>query len=211
MQFLGMKYNETMLTTNQLINTLWQKDTEELKDKLLTILTKQSYREGKFTLASGKESNFYLDGKMTSLDAEGGTIISILFLRMLKENISAIGGISVGADPLSSGVSQVGFLLGKKLNAFYVRKEPKKHGTSKWIEGPLKAGEIVAILEDVVTTGGSSQNAVEKVTEFGCKVGQILAVVDRNEGGRETFKKSGVDYSFLFDIQEVIERSKTLG
>ena len=197
-----------MITTNQLINTLWQQETAELKDKLLTILARQSYKEGKFTLVSGKESNFYLDGKMTSLDAEGGTIISILFLRMLKENISAIGGISVGADPLSSGVSQIGFLFGKKLNAFYVRKEPKKHGTSKWIEGPLKPGETVTILEDVVTTGGSSQRAIEKVIEYGCKVGQVLAVVDRNEGGRETFKKLGVDYNFLFDISEVIERYK---
>ncbi|OGI06938.1 MAG: orotate phosphoribosyltransferase [Candidatus Melainabacteria bacterium RIFCSPLOWO2_12_FULL_35_11] len=199
-----------MTTTNQLINTLWQKDTEELKDKLLTILAKQSYREGKFTLVSGKESNFYLDGKMTSLDSEGGTLISVLFLRMLKENVSSVGGISVGADPLSSGVSQIGYLLGKKLNAFYVRKEPKKHGTSKWVEGPLKAGETVAILEDVVTTGGSSQKAIEKVTEFGAKVEQALAVVDRNEGGRETFKKLGVEYDFLFDINEVIERSRTL-
>ncbi|OGI13317.1 MAG: orotate phosphoribosyltransferase [Candidatus Melainabacteria bacterium RIFCSPLOWO2_02_FULL_35_15] len=197
-----------MTTTNQLINTLWQKDTEELKDKLLTILAKQSYREGKFTLVSGKESNFYLDGKMTSLDSEGGTLISVLFLRMLKENVSSVGGISVGADPLSSGVSQIGYLLGKKLNAFYVRKEPKKHGTSKWVEGPLKAGETVAILEDVVTTGGSSQKAIEKVTEFGAKVEQALAVVDRNEGGRETFKKLGVEYDFLFDINEVIERSR---
>ena len=200
-----------MQTTNQLINTLWQKDTKELKDKLLTILARQSYKEGKFVLVSGKESNYYLDGKMTSLDAEGGTIISILFLRMLKDDISAVGGISVGADPLSSGVSQIGFLLGEKLNAFYVRKEPKKHGTSKWIEGPLKTGEIVAILEDVVTTGGSSQRAIEKVTEHGCKVGQVLAVVDRNEGGRETFKKLGIEYNFLFDINEVIERSKVSG
>ena len=200
-----------MITTNQLINTLWQKDTKELKDKLLTILARQSYKEGKFILVSGKESNFYLDGKMTSLDAEGATIISILFLRMLKDNISSVGGISVGADPLSSGVSQVGFLLGKKLNAFYVRKEPKKHGTSKWIEGPLKASETVAILEDVVTTGGSSQKAIEKVTEFGCKVEQVLAVVDRNEGGKETFKKQGIDYNFLFGINEVIDRYKTLG
>ncbi len=199
-----------MSITNQLINTLWEKDTKELKDKLLTILAKQSYKEGKFILVSGKESNFYLDGKMTSLDAEGGTLISILFLRMLKESVFAVGGISVGADPLSSGVSQVGFLLGKKLNAFYIRKESKKHGTSKWVEGPLKAGETVAILEDVVTTGGSSQKAIEKVTEFGCKVNQVLAVVDRNEGGRETFKKLGVDYNFLFDINEVIDRYKTV-
>jgi len=199
-----------MTTTNQLINTLWQKDTTELKDKLLTILAKQSYREGKIILVSGKESNYYIDGKMTSLDSEGGTIISILFLRMLKSDVTAIGGISVGADPLSSGVSQIGFLMGKKLNAFYVRKEPKKHGTAKWIEGPLKSGETVTILEDVVTTGGSSQKAIEKVTEYGCKVGQVLAVVDRNEGGKETFKKLGMDYNFLFGINEVIDRYQTV-
>ena len=197
-----------MIPTNQQINTLWEKDSKELKDKLLTILVKQSFKEGKFILVSGKESNYYLDGKMTTLDAEGGAIISILCLRMLKTNITAIGGISVGADPLSSGVSQIGFLLGKKLNAFYVRKEPKKHGTSKWIEGPLKAGETVAILEDVVTTGGSSQKAIERVREFNCKVEQVLAIVDRNEGGRETFKKAGLNYNYIFDIQEIIERSK---
>ena len=196
-----------MTAANQLINTLCEKDTKELKDKLLTIITEQSYKEGKFILVSGKESNYYLDGKMTSLDAEGGTIISVLFLRMLKNDVTAIGGISVGADPLSSGVSQIGYLLGKKVNAFYVRKEPKKHGTSKWIEGPLKASEKVAILEDVVTTGGSSQRAIEKVTEFGCKVEQVLALVDRNEGGREAFKNLNIDYKFLFDINEVIKKA----
>ena len=195
-----------MLLTQNILET----PTDILKDKLLTILAKQSYREGKIILVSGKESDYYIDGKLTSLDAEGGTLISVLFLKMLKSDVSSIGGISVGADPLSSGVSQVGFLFGKKLNAFYVRKEPKKHGTAKWIEGPIKAGETVAILEDVVTTGGSSQKAIEKVTEYGCKIKQVLAIVDRNEGGRETFKKLGVEYSFLFDIKEVIERAKVL-
>jgi orotate phosphoribosyltransferase len=197
-----------MISTEQIINTLLNENTNKLKDRLLSILARQSYKEGKFTLVSGKESNFYLDGKMTSLDAEGGTLISVLFLRMLKENVSSIGGISVGADPLSSGVSQIGFLLGKKLNTFYVRKEPKKHGTSKWIEGPLKTGEKVAILEDVVTTGGSSIKAIEKINEFGCEVEQVLAVVDRNEGGREAFKKLALEYKFLFDISEIIEKAK---
>lgn len=200
-----------MTTTKEIINTLLQEGTEKLKDKLLSILAAQSYKEGKVILASGKESNYYIDGKMTTLDALGGTLVSVLFLRMLKENVSAVGGLSVGADPLSSGVSQIGYLLGKKLNAFYVRKEPKKHGTSKWIEGPLKAGEKVAILEDVVTTGGSSLKAIEKITEFGCKVEQVIALVDRNEGGREAFKEKGLEYKYLFDINEVIERYKNLG
>ena len=199
-----------MHATNQLINTLWKEDTKVLKDKLLNILAKESYIEGKIILSSGKESNYYVDGKRTTLDAEGGLIVSILFLRMLKKEILAVGGLSVGADPLASGVSQVGYLLdGKeKKNAFYVRKEPKKYGRSLWIEGPLEQGINVAILEDVVTTGASSLKAVEKVTEYGCKVKQILAVVDRNEGGREAFKKLGLEYSYLFDINEVIKRSK---
>ena len=200
-----------MQATNQLINTLWEKDTKELKDRLLTILAKQSYKEGKFILASGRESTYFVDSKLITLNAEGGAIISVLFFRMLRDEINAVGGVAVGACSLAGGVSQIGYLLGKSINAFYIRKELKGHGTNKWIEGPLKAGETVAILEDVVTTGGSSQKAIEKVTEFGCKVSQVLAVVDRNEGGRETFKKLGVDYNYLFGINEVAERYKTVG
>ncbi len=200
-----------MLSVEQTINTIWQSDSNLLKDKLLAILARQSYIEGKIILSSGKESNYYVDGKQTTLSYEGGTIISILFLKLLKENIQAVGGLSVGADPLASGVSQIGYLLGRNLNAFYVRKEPKKHGRSLWIEGPLKSGETVAILEDVVTTGTSSLKACDKVTEYGCKVKQVLAIVDRNEGGKEAFRKIGVEYNYLFDIKEVIERSKILG
>src|SRR3990167_2302433 len=190
-----------MITTNQQINTILESDTKTLKARLLGILAKQSYIEGKIILASGKESNYYIDGKLTSLDAEGGTLVSVLFLRMLNENINAVGGIAVGACPLASGVSQISFLLGKKIDAFYVRKEPKKHGTSKWIEGPVKKGLNVAILEDVVTTGGSSLKAIERVVEFGCNVKQVLAIVDRNEGGREAFQKTGIKYDYLFDIK----------
>jgi orotate phosphoribosyltransferase len=175
---------------------------------LLDILVKESYIEGKFVLRSGKESNYYIDGKQTTLDPQGGTLISILLLRSLKENVQAVGGLTIGADPIVSGVSQIGFLLGRKLNAFYVRKEPKKHGTSKWIEGPLKKGFKVAILEDVVTTGGSSLKAIDETLNFGCTVEQILAVVDRNEGAREIFKNKNIEYSYLFDIDEIIERAK---
>ena len=190
------------------ILTIWQEDTSKLKNKLLSILAKKSYIEGKIILSSGKESNYYVDGKQTTLDAEGIVLISILFLRLLKEDIKSVGGLTMGADPLSTGVSQISYLLGKKINAFYVRKESKKHGRSLWIEGPLEKGERVAILEDVVTTGSSSLKAIEKVIDFGCKVKQVLAIVDRNEGGRELFKQKGYDYQYLFDIKEVIERVK---
>lgn len=199
------------MTTTKVINTLWEKDTAILKDVLLNILVKQSYKEGDFTLTSGKKSTYYIDGKQTTLDPYGGVIISVLFLRMLKENIKSVGGLSIGADPLASGVSQLGYLLGRNINAFYVRKDPKKHGTHKWIEGPLHIGDHVAILEDVVTTGGSSIKAINKATDFGCKVEQILTVVDRNEGGREAFKQREIEYHYLFDIDEVVERYKNLG
>ena len=99
-------------------------------------------------------------------------------------------------------------MFGKNISALYVRKEPKKHGTSKWIEGPIKRDLKVAILEDVVTTGSSSLKAVEKISEFGCKVGQVLSMVDRNEGGREIFREQGLDYNYMFDINEVIERAR---
>ncbi|MBI1858152.1 MAG: orotate phosphoribosyltransferase [Candidatus Melainabacteria bacterium] len=197
-----------MSATKETLFEYLEKDTEVLKSKLLSILAKQSYKEGNFILASGKESNYYIDGKQTTLHAEGSTIISILFLRMLKESIDAVGGMSVGADPLASGVSQIGFLLKKNLHAFYVRKEPKKHGTSKWIEGPLKPGMKVAILEDVVTTGGSSIKAIDKIQEFGCSVEQVLAIVDRKQGGAEAFKEKGIEYTYLFDINQVIEKYK---
>ena len=198
-----------MIPTNQSINTLWQSDTEILKTKLLDILAKQSYIEGKIVLSSGKESNYYVDCKQTTLHHAGSTLVSILFLNMLKNNISAVGGLTMGADPLASGVSQIGYLFGKEIDAFYIRKEPKKHGRSLWIEGPVKKGCNVAILEDVVTTGGSSLKAIDKVLEYGCKVEQILAIVDRNEGGHETFKNKGLEYSYLFDIKNVIEKSKS--
>lgn len=199
-----------MSSMAKMINTLSQSDTDSLKSRLLTILATQSYIEGKIILSSGKESNYYVDGKKTTLDAEGGAIVSILFLKMLKSSVSTIGGISIGADPIASGVSQLGYVFGRKVDAFYVRKEPKTHGTSKWIEGPMKPGCKVAIVEDVVTTGASSLKAIDKVMEYGCIVEQVLAIVDRNDGGREVFKEKGLKYNYLFDIREVIERSKQL-
>ncbi len=206
-----MLYNTPMQTTNTLLNTLTKTNIDFLKDRLLTILAKQSYIEGQIVLASGKVSNYYVDCKQTTLHHEGNTLISYLFLKMLNPDIEAVGGLTMGADPLATGVSQIAYLLDdKKLDAFYVRKEPKKHGRSLWIEGPIKPENKVTILEDVVTTGGSSIKAIEKVEEFGCKVKQVLAIVDRNEGGREVYKEKGVNYHYIFDINEVIERAKSL-
>lgn len=197
-----------MQSTNLLINTLLNSNENFIKDRLLTILAKQSYIEGKIILASGKESNYYVDCKQTTLHHEGNTLISYLFFKMLNPGINAVGGLTMGADPLATGVSQMAYLIsGKNIDAFYVRKEPKKHGRSLWIEGPIKPGNKVTILEDVVTTGGSSIKAIEKVQEFGCSVEQVLAIVDRNEGGREIYKEKGFDYKYIFDINQVIEKA----
>lgn len=200
-----------MQSTNTILNTLTKTNIDFLKDRLLTILAKQSYIEGQIVLASGKVSNYYVDCKQTTLHHEGSVLISYLFMKALKPSVEAVGGLTMGADPLATGVSQMCYLVdNKKVDAFYVRKEPKKHGRSLWIEGPIKEGTKVTILEDVVTTGGSSIKAIEKVQEFGCKVEQVLAIVDRNEGGRELYKEKGFDYHYIFDISQVIQRAKNL-
>ena len=167
---------------------------EAQRSRLLALLQKLSYEQREVTLASGAKSNFYIDCKQTVLTAEGHFLVGSLFGRILATrapDVEAIGGVSVGADPLASAVSTLSFVAGRPLPAFYVRKEAKGHGTGAWIEGTksLRSGMPVAILEDVVTTGGSALKAIARVREHGLKVGIILGIVDREEGGREVLEK----------------------
>src|SRR5690348_10963066 len=167
---------------------------EENRRRLLALLTQLSYEQREVTLASGAKSNFYIDCKQTVLTAEGHFLVASLFGRLLVEkapDVEAIGGVTMGADPLASAVSTLSFVQGRPLPAFYVRKEAKGHGTGQWIEGTksLRPGMRVAILEDVVTTGGSALKAIARVREFGLKVAVILGLVDRDEGGRDTLEK----------------------
>jgi orotate phosphoribosyltransferase len=167
---------------------------EENRRRLLALLKRLSYEEREVTLASGLKSNFYIDCKQAVLTAEGHYLVGTLLNRLLAERapeVEAIGGVSVGADPLASATSALSFVAGRPLPAFYVRKEPKGHGTGQWIEGAksLRAGMPVAILEDVVTTGGSALKAIARVREHGLKVAVILGLVDREEGGREILEK----------------------
>ena len=166
---------------------------EQNRARLLALLKRLSYEQREVTLASGQKSNFYIDCKQTVLTAEGHYLVGSLFGRVLAERapeVEAIGGVTMGADPLASAVSTVSFIAGRPLPAFYVRKEPKGHGTGQWIEGTksLHPGMRVAILEDVVTTGGSALKAVARVREHGLVVSVILGLVDREEGGRETLE-----------------------
>jgi orotate phosphoribosyltransferase len=175
----------------------------EERERLLHLLKTKSYREGRVVLASGKESDFYIDCRQTSLAAEGHRLIGRLFLQLIQEHFpqaTAVGGPTLGADPLVSAVSLTSELEGRPLDAFIVRKEAKGHGTGAWIEGManLKEGDTVVMLEDVVTTGGSSLKAVRRAEEAGLKVPGILVLVDRREGGRENIEKAGYKLVSLY-------------
>lgn len=163
------------------------------RSRLLQLLKELSYERREVTLASGRKSDFYIDCKQTVLSAEGHFLVGALMNRLLLEHaphVEAVGGLTMGADPLSSAVSTMSYLTGRPVPAFYVRKEPKGHGTGQWIEGSklLRPGMKVAIIEDVVTTGGSALKAIARAREFGLEVSVILGLVDREEGGREALE-----------------------
>lgn len=164
--------------------------------RLIQLLAERSFERRRVTLASGRESDFFIDCKQTMLTAEGHALIGELMFDLLGElpPCEAVGGVELGGCPLASAVSLVSFQRGRPLNALYVRKAKKDHGTTKLVEGDksLKPGLKVALLEDVVTTGGSSLKAVESLKAAGAVVVGIVALVDRLEGGAETIRASGL-------------------
>jgi len=173
------------------------------RERLKTLLLEKSYREGTFTLTSGKTSDFYIDGKQTTLDAEGAYLCGRLLYGLLneeKEPIEAVGGMTLGADPLVTAVSLISYLEKAPIPAFIVRKEAKGHGTGNFLEGKanLKPGCRVALLEDVVTTGGTLLKVIERVEDEGFTVGLVATVVDRQEGGAETLARAGYPLKALF-------------
>jgi orotate phosphoribosyltransferase len=157
--------------------------------RLFELLRVRAFAEREVTLSSGLKSNFYIDSKQVSLDAEGACLIGELFHAVVDEvapNAVAIGGLTLGADPLATATSVVSFQQGRPRAAFIVRKEPKGHGTNQWVESPsLAAGSPVVILEDVITTGAATIKAIERARLAGLEVLHALALVDRLEGGRE--------------------------
>ncbi len=164
--------------------------------RLIELLTQRSFERRKVILASGRESDFFIDCKQTMLTAEGHALVGELMFELLAElpPCEAVGGVELGGCPLASAVSLISFQRGKPLNALYVRKAKKDHGTTKLVEGDktLKPGLKVALLEDVVTTGGSSLKAVESLTAAGAVGAGIVALVDRQEGGAETIRGAGL-------------------
>jgi orotate phosphoribosyltransferase len=159
------------------------------RQRLLELLRTRAFQERQVVLSSGKSSNFYIDCKQVSLDAEGAALIGELFHAVIEElapEAVAVGGLTLGADPLATATSVMSFLAGRPRAAFIVRKEPKGHGTGQWLEStPLPAGAPVVILEDVVTTGASTLKAVERARSAGLRVVRAVGLVDRLEGGGE--------------------------
>jgi len=181
----------------------------EDRARLLELLRQLSFERRKVILASGKESDFYIDCKRTALTAEGHVLVGrMLFdrIRRISPLVRGAGGLTLGADPLASAVAFASFLAGEPVDAFIVRKEPKGHGTGQWIEGrkTIPDGSRVAVLEDVITTGGSAGRAIERCRAEGLVVAGCFALVDRMEGGREAIESLGVPVESLFTRRDFL-------
>lgn len=178
------------------------------RERLKQIILQLSYEKRKVILASGRESDFYFDGKQTTLHGEGGLLVGKLFYETIKDvdGVQGVGGITLGADPIATATSIAAYLDGRPMHAFIIRKEPKGHGTGQWLEGRknLPPGSKVIIVEDVVTTGGSSMKAVRRAEEEGLEVLGIVSLVDRQEGGRENIEKEGFWLKTIFTKADLL-------
>jgi orotate phosphoribosyltransferase len=163
---------------------------------LIELLAKYSAKRGDFTLASGRRSDFYIDARLTTMSPEGLSLIGPTALEAMKTanwTPTAVGGLTLGADPIAYAISYASASTDRPLRAFTVRKEAKTHGTAKLVEGPFRSGDRVVIIEDVITTGSSALQAVKAVQDAGGIPLGVLALVDREEGGRDTIQSAGLD------------------
>ena len=178
-------------------------------DGLLTLLAERSARRGHFTLASGRQSTLYIDARLTTMSPEGLALIGPLALAAILEanwNVAAIGGLTLGADPVSYAIAYASAGTARPLRAFTVRKEAKGHGTGRLIEGPFESGDRVAVIEDVITTGGSAIRATESIRAAGGIVVGVLALVDREEGGREALVAAGLEVISMARATDIVAR-----
>jgi orotate phosphoribosyltransferase len=176
------------------------------RGRLIALLKRDALRLGRFTLASGRESHYYVDGRKVTLSAEGAAVIGQGVLDVLGKlpEVTAIGGLTLGADPIVGATLALAPSRGRSgLRGFLVRKEAKGHGTGRLVEGPLEEGETVVIVDDVATTGGSSLQAVSAVEALGCRVARVICVLDRLEGAAEAFRDRGLPFSALCTIRDL--------
>ena len=176
----------------------------KMRDELLELLKKDAYKKGEYTLSSGKKSEHYVNCKPVTLSGRGLTLASLLMLQQVKT--SYVAGLTLGADPLVSGVSLVSALDSRLVNGLIVRKEAKGHGTQAWIEGLLPSeGTVITVLEDVITTGGSAIKAVKKLRDAGYVVNTVVSIVDRqeNDEANAAMKLSGLELKSIFTLDEI--------
>lgn len=176
------------------------------RETLRVLLRERSYREGEFELSSGRTSDYYLDAKQVTFAPEGVDLVGEMFFRAIRDrNVDAIGGLTLGADPIVTAACAAAFRHGEHIPAFVIRKEAKAHGLQKWIEGPVpRRGGSVAIVDDVVTSGRSVLDAVEVAErEAECEVGIVVTLVDRLEGGREAIEERGYTFRSIFTIRDL--------
>jgi orotate phosphoribosyltransferase len=184
----------------------YQSQKEELRDLLL----QKSVCQGRFTLASGAESDFYVDAKLTTMDPKGAYLVGALGWKYITDNasdkIDAVGGLTMGADPIALSIGLAAFAHdpSTKLQTFTVRKKAKEHGRHKLIEGNFSEGDTVVVIDDVITTGGSTLQAIKAIKEAGGRVAFVLALVDRQEGGRQNIEDEGHRVLALFTRGELI-------
>lgn len=179
------------------------------RQRLKELILQFSYQKREVRLASGRMSDFYFDGKQTTLHPEGATLVGQLMAELAGEHFAeaeAVGGPTLGADPIATAIAVTSFLRGFPLKSFIVRKEPKGHGTMNWIEGAthLKAGMRVILVEDVITTGGSILKACTAVREAGLIPVGVMVIVDREEGGREALEADNLRVRSLFTKTELL-------
>jgi orotate phosphoribosyltransferase len=171
--------------------------------RLMVLFRERALKFGDFTLASGKKSTYFLDGKQISLHSEGLRLVSFGLLELLHDiPFDAIGGLSLGADPIVGGVLTAAAESSRDLTGFLVRKEVKDHGTRRAVEGPLVPGSKDVVIDDVVTTGGSALQAVDRVVELGCEVVMVVGIVDRKEGGAANFAARKLPFRSLLSIED---------
>ena len=174
--------------------------------ELIGLVEAKALKRGTFRLASGREASFYLDAKQVVLDAHGAMLVGQAILERLRSLgplPAAVGGMSIGADPITSAVITRAGVEGLPLKGFMVRKEPKDHGTKKYVEGPVEPGQRVVIVEDVTTTGGSSLLAIDRVHEFGLVVERVVTVIDRLAGAKDAFAARGIPLESLVTIRDL--------
>ena len=175
--------------------------------QLIELLAQRSARRGNFTLASGKQSSFYIDARLTTMSPEGLSAIGPVALGLIRErgwDPDSVGGLTLGADPVSYAISYASAGTPRPIRAFTVRKEAKGHGTGKLIEGPFSSTDRVVVVEDVITTGGSALKAVEALRAAGATIVGVLAVVDREEGGREAIEAAGLQVASIARVSEIL-------